>query len=419
MLRDEEAVDSNPATPTQEDRKYVVVGGGMVGMCVAYYLGVAGVGQDVVVLEPDPTYESSSTRWSAAAIRTQFHLGINVAMSLVGFEFFSQAADLLSVDGDATDIAFEYCPYLVLTGPDGVDRMREAHRRQQDNGADVEFLGPDELSQRVPWLKPDGLGGATLGRAYEGWMDPVAALAALRRKASSLGVTFVAERAVGFDVRGGRIDAVVLAGGGRVAALEVVNAAGARARAVAALAGVVVPVEARLRTAFVFSTPEPVERFLNLVEPTFTSRGVYARPYGKGFMAVTSPAPADDVERFDREPDTALFEEIIRPALSRRVRGFEQMTLERAWAGHYEVNAFDQNAIIGRVAQPANLLLACGFTGHGVMHAPAAGRGIAELILAGGYQTLDLSAFDFARIAEHAPLDDIQPSEERRRSAGV
>jgi FAD-dependent oxidoreductase domain-containing protein 1 len=400
-------------------RKHVVVGGGMVGMCVSYYLGLAGVGRDVVVLEPDPSYESGSTRWSAAAIRTQFHLGINVAMSLVGFEFFSRTEDLLSVDGEPADIAFECCPYLVLSGPDGVERMREAHRRQQDNGADVQFLEPAELAQRVRWLKLDGLGGATLGRASEGWMDPLAALAALRRKASSLGVTFVAERAVGFDIRGGRIDAVVLASGERVAALEVVNAAGARAREVAALAGVAVPIEARLRTAFVFSTPAPVESFLNLVEPTFTSRGVYARPYGNAFMAVTSPAPADDVERFDREPNMALFEEIVRPALSRRVRGFEQMTLERAWAGHYEVNTFDQNAIIGRVAQPANLLLACGFTGHGVMHAPAAGRGITELILAGGYQTLDLSAFDFSRIAERAPLDDIQPSEQRRRSAGV
>jgi FAD-dependent oxidoreductase domain-containing protein 1 len=400
-------------------RKHVVVGGGMVGMCVAYYLGLAGVGRDVVVLEPDPSYESSSTRWSAAAIRTQFHLGINVAMSRVGFEFFSQSRELLSLDGEGADIGFERCPYLVLSGPDGVDRMREAHRRQQDNGADVQFLEPVELAQRVPWLKLDGLGAATLGRAYEGWMDPLAALAALRRKVSSLGVTFVAERAVGFDLRGGRIDAVVSASGERVAALDVVNAAGARARAVAALAGVAVPIEARLRTAFVFSTPEPVDGFLNVVEPTFTSRGVYARPYGNGFMAVTSPAPADDVERFDREPNLALFEDIVRPALSRRVRGFEQMTLERAWAGHYEVNVFDQNAVIGRVAEPANLLLACGFTGHGVMHAPAAGRGIAELILAGSYQTLDLSAFDFSRIAEHAPLDDIQPSEQRRRSAGV
>lgn len=134
---------------------------------------------------------------------------------------------------------------------------------------------------------------------------------------------------------------------------------------------------------------------------------------------MTSPDVVDDLDTDELEPDLYLFSEIVRPALSRRVRGFEQITMRRAWAGHYEINTLDQNALIGVLPERRNFVMVCGFSGHGVMHAPAAGRGVAELILDGGYRSLDLSPLSVERITQGRRLDDVQASEHRSTSAGV
>lgn len=138
-------------------------------------------------------------------------------------------------------------------------------------------------------------------------------------------------------------------------------------------------------------------------------------------MALTSPAPEIDhhCQNSDQSPDVRLFEDIIKPGLARRVVGFEDIELVSSWAGHYEVCTFDWNAIIGRQPEITNLIMACGLSGHGIMHAPAVGRGVAELLTKGDYTTLDLMPFRFERIAEGAPLDDIQTSEYRSTDAGI
>ncbi|MDQ4125482.1 MAG: FAD-binding oxidoreductase, partial [Actinomycetota bacterium] len=190
------------------------------------------------------------------------------------------------------------------------------------------------------------------------------------------------------------------------------------AGAVAELAGVTVPVEPRKRTVCLFRAPA-IEGFPNLVDPTVAGRGLYVRPYGEHYMAVTAPPPERDPATRDLEPDTYLFDEVIRDALARRVRGFEDAELVRAWAGHYEMNTFDQNAIVGPHPEVDGFWLACGFSGHGFMHAPAAGRGLTEMITKGSFETIDLSDFSLARIAEGRRLDDVQPSEARAEGAGI
>lgn len=276
------------------------------------------------------------------------------------------------------------------------------------NGASVDFLLPEQLRARFDWFKTDGIGAATLGRESEGWFEPLPALLALRRKAESLGVTYIPQRAVAMEVDGSRVSRVDADDGQVFDVGTVVNAAGARAARVATLAGIAIPMESRKRSAFLFRTDHPPAGFLNLVDPTYGSRGVYARPYRGHFMAVTSPAVGSDPDTEEMEPDLALFEEIVKPALGRRVRGFEQIELVDAWARHYEMNTFDQNAILGRHPEVANFVFACALSGHGVMHAPSIGRGIAELLTVVRYETLDLGAFRFERIAERAPLDDVQ-----------
>lgn len=412
VLRSEPSRDRDPAD-------VLIVGGGVVGCFVAFFLAMRAPELRVTVVEPDPSYRTASTPRAASAIRTQFNLGINVAMSLFGWEFYARAEEHLSVDGSPIDIGLTDCPYLVLSGADGTDRMRAAAAVQNGRGAAVDLLDVDALTTRVPWLRTDGIGAATLGLRSEGWIDPVVTLHLLRAKVASMGVEFVQGAVAVLERSGDRIVRAVLDDGTTISPGTVVNAAGAKAARVAATAGVEIPVESRKRTAFVFSVARPVAGFTNLVDPTFGSRGVYARPFGEDYLAVTSPDVVDDLDTDDLEPDLHLFEEVVRPALSRRVRGFEHMTLQRAWAGHYEITTLDQNALIGSDAGCSNLVMACGFSGHGVMHAPAAGRGVAELILDGGYSSLDLSPFTVGRVADGRPLDDVQASEHRRSSAGV
>jgi FAD-dependent oxidoreductase domain-containing protein 1 len=215
------------------------------------------------------------------------------------------------------------------------------------------------------------------------------------------------------------LQAVVLDDASALQADHVVICAGAWSAAIARTAGIDLPIEARKRTAFVFRARQGPKEFTNLVDPTFRQRGVYARPYRGDYLAVTSPDPANDVASVDYEPDLALFDAVVKPALERRVFGFERMELVRAWAGHYEMNTFDQNAIIGPHPALTNLHFACGFSGHGVMHAPAVGRALAERLTFGTYQHADLNPFRFERLAEGLPLDDVQASEYRQTGAGV
>ena len=401
------------------DRDIVIIGGGIVGSSIAYHLATRDLGRRVMVLEPDHTYARSSTTRSAAAIRTQFNLGINVEMSRFGHEFYSAASAQLSLDGELVDLQFEDCPYLVLAAPEGMARMQAAHERQRSSGADVDLLLSAQDFARIRWLKTDGIGAATLGRNGEGWLEPRRALHALRRRSESLGVAYVPERAAGFTLHAGRITRVLLGNGTALAVDTVVNAAGAQAAHVAAMVAIPLPIEARKRSAFVFRTATPPAHFTNLVDPTFAGRGIYARPFRGDFLAVTSPAPAVDHHTSDLSADLTLFHDIVRPGLAKRVEGFERIELVEAWAGHYEMNTFDQNGVIGPHPDVRNFVLACGFSGHGVMHAPAVGRGVCEWLTSGRYQTLDLTPFRFERIAENRPLDDIQPSEHRHTAAGV
>lgn len=400
-------------------RTIVIVGGGIVGSCIALYLAKEGLGSRIIVLEPDPAYERSSTTRSASALRTQFNLGINVAMSHFSYEFYNSASTHLSISGELVDLQFEDCPYLILSAPEGMSRMQAAHERQLGNGADVDLLISPQDFKRVPWLRTEGIGVATLGQSGEGWLEPRLALDALRRKSESMGVTYVDDRAAGFELQAGHITRVRLENGDPISVETVINAAGAQAAQVAAMAGLTLPIEARKRSAFVFRSATPPLGFTNLVDPTFASRGVYVRPYRGDFLAVTSPAPEVDVHTDDMSPDLPLFDDVVRPGLARRVIGFEDIQLVDAWAGHYEINTFDQNAVIGRHPEVQNFVIACGLSGHGVMHAPAIGRGVSELMTTGKYQTLDLTPFRFERIADGLQLDDVQASEHRHTGAGV
>ena len=177
-----------------------------------------------------------------------------------------------------------------------------------------------------------------------------------------------------------------------------VNAAGPWAREVAGMAGVDLPVHARRRTVYVIACPAAMQPFPLMIDPS----GFWIRPDGTKFIAGLSPA--DDLNDQPLEPDYGAFESRLWPALAHRVPAFEEARLERAWAGYFEMNTFDHNAILGPSAALDNFLFMNGFSGHGMQHSPVIGRGMAELILNDRFVTEDLSPLLFERIARNRPL---------------
>ncbi len=194
---------------------------------------------------------------------------------------------------------------------------------------------------------------------------------------------------------------MTLANGSRVACGQVVNAAGPGAGRVAALAGIDLPVVPLKHSLFVFDCREDLGQPLPL---TIDPSGIHCRSEGEFYLA---GAPAPDgrmTEAGDFEVDYNEFEDQIWPTMAARVPAFEAIKLVRAWAGHYDYNLLDQNAVIGPHPEARNLFFINGFSGHGLQQAAAAGRGVAELIAHGGYRSLDLSDLGYERIAAGRPF---------------
>lgn len=376
----------------------VIVGGGVIGSAVAWWLTELGFQGRGLVVERDPTYEFSSTARSSSGIRQQFSTPVNVLISQFGIGFIRSFPERVE---QGVDLAFREHGYLVCATPAGEATARALVELQRALGAGTVWLEPDDIRQRFPYVNTADLAGASWGARDEGWFDATGLHQGLARAARQRGVEWRQGEVVDIERAGGRLQAVRLADGQRIACGAVVDAAGPRARAVARMAGLDLPVEPRKRHSFVFSCPDPVPPPMPLV----TDRsGIYARPEGAWFLTGLASDPDPEADPDDFDTDHALWEERIWPALAHRVPQFERARVERFYTGHYAFNTLDQNAVIGRAPGLEGFHFANGFSGHGLQQAPAVGRGIAELICHGRYRSLDLSPLGPERIAERRPL---------------
>lgn len=382
----------------------VIIGGAVVGSAVAYFLAAhAGFQGRVLLLEKDPSYTRCATTLSLASIRHQFSSPVNVAMSMFGTQFVREAGELLQVQGDAPAIGFREAGYLFLAGEAGLGALRANHQVQRSLGANVVLLEPHTLRERFPWLAVDDLAGSSLGLSGEGWLDAHALMHGFRRKAQSLGVQVRHAQAVGLRCAGGRVVQVKLADGEHIDCGWVVNAAGVAAAEVAAWAGIELAVQPRKRCVFHFRSPAELPDCPLVIDPS----GVYFRPEGQGFLCGVAPPEDADPVSHDFDVDWPLWEEQLWPTLARRVPGFASARMLSAWAGHYDVHLLDHNAIVGAHPELENLLFANGFSGHGLQQSPAVGRALAEWIVDGGYQTLDLSPLGWQRVLRGEPLREL------------
>jgi glycine/D-amino acid oxidase-like deaminating enzyme len=381
--------------------KVVIVGGGVIGSSIAYFLRLSDPTVDVTVIERDPTYARSSSALSAASIRQQFSTPLSIQMSLFGIEFLRSIGERLEVDGTRPSIDLHEGGYLFLATPAGEPTLRENHALQKKLGADISLLDKNALQARFPWLNTDDLVAGTYGESGEGWFDGYGLVQALRKKARALGARYVAADVAALQRDGQRVTHVQTADGETYACDVVVNAAGAWSRRVAQMVGIDLPVYARRRSIFNVTSPARLERCPLLIDPS----GVYFRPEGNSFICGTSPGPDRDPDDLPLdEVDHALFDDVIWPTLAHRVPQFEALRVQNCWSGYYEYNVLDQNAIIGYHPDVENCIFANGFSGHGLQQGPATGRGISELILHGRYTTLDLGSLSFARVLENRPI---------------
>jgi FAD-dependent oxidoreductase domain-containing protein 1 len=370
----------------------IIIGGAVMGSSIAWWLTKMQPGLDVLVLERDPTYSQASTALSVASIRQQFTTSVNVRISRFGIDFIRNFADRLEGKGEISSLGLKENGYLFLSSTtEGAASLADVAALQRAEGAATELWTPDQVKTRFPWLETGDLTAATFGPRDEGWFDNMGLMAGFRTAAKAQGTRFLTARACGLTVQSGRVTGVEIEqkDGGRalVTCSSVVNAAGTRAADVLRWAGLDLAVEPRKRTVFVIDAPNA----RHPDAPLLVDAGFYLRPEHQHWITATVPQDDGPCDPNDFEPDLHLFEDVIWEQLYARAPGFDAVKVVRHWVGHYAYNTLDQNAILGPHPDLPNLFLCNGFSGHGLQQAPAVGRGLAEHILTGGWQSLDLS----------------------------
>ncbi|MDH5207538.1 MAG: FAD-binding oxidoreductase [Burkholderiaceae bacterium] len=376
-----------------------VIGGGVIGSSVAYFLMKQAPGLAVCVIEPDPTYEFASTPRASGGCRVQFSCPENIEMSKYGIEFIRTFETTMAADGRPAPVDWVEGGYLFIVPPEHVRALESNVRRQRAHGCVVELLTPAELKAKFPSMKVSDLGAGAL-TPHDGWCDPSGLLWGFRRKAIELGATYIQDRveAANVDVRA---KSVVLAGGAQVAAENFVNACGAWSGLVAEKFGMKLPIAPMRRFEHYFTAGSPVEALPYVKD---VARMAF-RSEGRGFSG--GLVDGSEQRGFNFDVDHGYFERVVWPAVAARFPPFEAARCHRTWSGLYEQNELDGNPVIGPwTGGLPNLYTVAGFSGHGMMQAPAAGRAVAELILHGGYRTLDLTRFGFERVVEAQPYPE-------------
>jgi glycine/D-amino acid oxidase-like deaminating enzyme len=376
----------------------LVIGGGAIGAAVAYFLRLLDPAAAVVVVERDPSYGLASTPRASGGVRRLFSLVENIELSKFSIRFFESFADTMAVDGVAAEIGLKKNGYLFIVPPAHRSVLKSNFALQGSLGCNVEWLEPDEIKGRFPSMNVDDLGAAVLS-PDDGWLDPHSVLMGFRNKARSMGAEFRTGEVTGFVRHGASVTAADLRSGERIEATHFVNAAGAWAKDICAMLDVKVPIEPLRRFEHFFVTQDPIEPLPYIKDPARLA----FRPEGRGY---TGGVPTLDEPRgYNFDVDNTYFANVVWPALAHRFPQFERTRCTSTLPGLYDQNDFDGNVIIGPGAGGlGNFHLLSGFSGHGLMHAPGCGRAMAELLLTGAYQTIDLTRFGYQRILDGTPL---------------
>jgi sarcosine oxidase, subunit beta len=369
----------------------VIIGGGIVGSSIAYHLTAAGC-RNVLVIERESAQGKGSTGKSMGGVRAQFSTPVNIKMSLYSIPFYASFDERLGFPCDYRPQGYLFC----ATSNQHMNYLRANCEKQVAMGLkNVRLISGDEIRDMFPQLRADDIIGGSFC-STDGFVDPYSAMVGFITWAVDHGATIWKNTEVTGVAHDEHGIAYVETSRGAVSTRRVVNCAGAWAAGVAKLAGVDLPVEP-LRRMLVPS--EPFDEFPHTAPMIIDmSNGFHFRPESRGFLLAWNDP--EETPGFKTDFDAAFVEKILTRAAD-RVPCFAGLPVnpKRAWAGLYEMTP-DHHPILGEAPELPGFFLANGFSGHGVMHAPATGKILSDLILTGKTDLIDASLLNLSRFAE-------------------
>ena len=371
----------------------VIIGGGVMGASTAYHLAKAG-NTDVLLLERTAHLEDSATSRCAGGVRYQFGTAVNIQLSKVSLPMLERFKDDIGIDP-----LYRKCGYFfVLTDPSDVEAFKKNVELQHSLGVETEWLDGDEVRRRLPLMQFEDALAGTLHHK-DGLADPSSVNMGYLDRARDLGVKIMMEtEALGIDVEDGRVTGV-RTDRGRASCEHVVNAAGPWAGLVGQYAGIDIPIQP-IRRQMVTTTPLPEipDNFPFVID---FAQSLYFHREGEGLL--TGQSNRQQEPSFDQRLDDD-WEAIALEAAMARLPLLEKAGRLSGWAGLYEVTP-DAHPIFGPTGVDG-LWVVAGFSGHGFMHGPVAGKLMAEFILEGRASTVDISMLDLARFEEGRPIQE-------------
>ena len=396
-------------TSLQERSSYdvVIIGGAMLGSSIAWFLSSnPDFTGSILVVEKDPSYQFSSTSHTNSCVRQQFTTEINIRISQFTVDFVKNFRDYMGGAADVPDLSLHSFGYLYLADNEAfAEELRNRQKIQASFGAGTRIYTPEALKTNYGFYNLDDIVLCSLNTENEGYFEGSTIFEWWRKTAKKQGADYISNEVVSMSksADGQKIETVALATGEVISCGTVINATGPRGAMTAAMAGIDIPIEPRKRYTFIFDAEDDLGRDMPL---TIDPSGIHMRQYGDKFMAGSPPDPDPAVAVDDFTEDHSIWENKLWPSLAHRVPQFERIKVISSWAGHYDFNIFDHNAIIGPHPEIRNFLFVNGFSGHGLQQSPAMGRGISELITYGEYRSLDLSPFSYQRIIDNEPIHE-------------
>ena len=345
----------------------VIVGGGVIGASVAYHLTQRGI-RDVLVLERDRLGSGSTSR-NAGGVRLQFSTEINVRMSQRSLPALLRFEEEMGIDPQFRQVGYLF----LITNERDIAPFERSLALWRRLDVPAVRLGREEIPAIFPELSVDDVRFATFCPA-DGHADPNSILMGYVARARDAGARFEeGANVTAIDRDGDRITGV-RCGERRIACGTVVDAAGAWAAEVAALAGLTLPITPLRRQIFITNPVAGFDRDFPMTIEFAT--GLYLHKDSGGVLL--GMADPRDLPGSDDSVNWDFLPEVVERGLA-RLPLLERATIKTGWAGFYE-DTPDKHAILGRTPGLASFVCAAGFSGHGLMHAPAAGELIAEVI---------------------------------------
>ena len=375
----------------------VLIGGGIVGSSIAYHLVAAGC-KNVLVVERENSQGKGSTGKSMGGVRAQFSTPVNIQMSLYSIPFYASFEERLGYPCDYRSQGYLFC----ATNDKHMAYLRANCETQVAMGLkNVRLVAGNEIRGMFPLLHGDDIVGGSFC-STDGFVDPYSAMTGFMSWAADHGATLwrnaavvsIVKRDSGFEIATTRE---------AVSTRAVVNCAGPWAAEIAQMVGIALPVEP-LRRMLV--PTEPFDQFPHTAPMIVDmSNGFHFRPESRGFLLAWNDP--EETPGYKSDFDPAFVEKILTRAAD-RVPVFENLEVnpKRAWAGLYEMTP-DHHPILGESPEVPGFFFANGFSGHGVMHAPATGKILSDLILTGKTDLIDASLLNFARFAEGRMIQEM------------